>query len=107
MAFFRTSPVPPVFANQVRVDRPFPYHEHDFTELAIILEGESRHRIGEVLYDVQVGDVYVLHQHVPNAFVAPRGLVVGNVMFDRERLAFPEAELRRIPGYRSFMELEP
>lgn len=42
------------------------YHSHDHLEIAFILSGSGRYRIGGVLYDVEEGDLLILNPHVPH-----------------------------------------
>lgn len=42
------------------------YHSHDHLEIAFILSGCGRYRIGGKLYDVEEGDLLILNPHVPH-----------------------------------------
>lgn len=42
------------------------YHSHDHLEIAYILSGSGRYRIGGELYDVEEGDLLILNPHVPH-----------------------------------------
>lgn len=86
----------------------FPLHSHDYTEIVIILGGTAGHLIGEKVYPVASGDVYVLQGNQEHGFrEASKDLRVCNVMYRPELFNFPLEKLGTMPGYQALFVLEP
>jgi AraC-like DNA-binding protein len=84
-------------------------HYHDFTEIIIILKGNSIHSVEGNEYIASAGDIFVLQGYQAHAFKDASNLEIVNVMFDT--IAQPdlldEDALKKIPGYNALFILEP
>lgn len=86
----------------------FPPHRHDYVEIVIILAGSAVHLINRQPYPVGSGDVYVLQGNQEHGFMEASGdFRVCNVMYRPQRVGFPTARLRQLPGYQALFVLEP
>ncbi|MCQ2402337.1 MAG: AraC family transcriptional regulator [Lentisphaeria bacterium] len=88
----------PIFVHRMPIhegkDRDFYLHDHLFSEIAIIEEGEGVHHIGNSSCRITAGDVLVLHPGVLHAYSHSDDFAIANVGYDIPRLAMP-----RLDGY--------
>lgn len=82
-------------------------HSHDFSELFIVLRGQGVQWLNGTESLVTAGDVYLLQGEQVHYFHDRQNLEIMNIMYDPKKLALPESELRRMPGYCSMFMLEP
>ena len=82
-------------------------HSHDFCELVIVTQGRAMHRLEGNEFPVTAGDVFLLQGHQRHYFFERKNLNLINIMYDPEKIALPENELRRMPGYCALFMLEP
>lgn len=88
------------------LDRDFPRHCHDFTELVMVLSGEGNHLVGDQRYPLHRGDVYVITGDVAHGFDSPQKLSIVNVIFYPEEILMGEIR-KEMKGYRALFEIEP
>ena len=82
-------------------------HSHDFCELVIVTCGSAMHWLEGMEFPVTAGDVFLLQGHQRHYFHDRLDLDLVNIMYDPEKIALPESELRRMPGYCAMFMLEP
>ncbi len=82
-------------------------HYHDFHELVIVFAGHSHHISGSESYPIGSGDVFLVPPGEYHAYQASRDLRLANILYWPERLNLPLYDLRALPGYHAFFELEP
>ncbi|MEI6892903.1 MAG: helix-turn-helix domain-containing protein [Pontiella sp.] len=82
-------------------------HSHDFCELVIVTQGRAMHMLEGNTFPVTAGDVFLLQGHQRHHFFEREQLDLINIMYDPEKIALPENELRRMPGYCALFMLEP
>jgi AraC-like DNA-binding protein len=82
-------------------------HYHDFSELVIVSRGVGVQCLEGMDLPIAAGDVFLLCGKQRHYFHHREQLVLINVMYDHERIALPENELRRMPGYCAMFMLEP
>ncbi len=82
-------------------------HQHDFTELVVILDGVGKHEVGNELYSIAAGDVFVLLGGMSHAYREVDNLYLVNILLDMPRLGLPLADLGGLPGYHALFEVEP
>jgi len=82
-------------------------HSHDFCELVIVTRGSAMHMLEGKEFPVTAGDVFLLQGRQSHYFYERENLDLINIMYDPEKIALPENELRRMPGYCALFMLEP
>jgi AraC-like DNA-binding protein len=82
-------------------------HSHDFCELVIVTRGSAMHMLEGAAFPVTAGDVFLLQGRQRHYFFERKDLDLINIMYDTEKIALPESELRRMPGYCAMFLLEP
>lgn len=82
-------------------------HSHDFCELVIVTRGSAMHMLEGNEFPVTAGDVFLLQGRQSHYFYERKDLDLINIMYDPEKIALPENELRRMPGYCAMFMLEP
>lgn len=81
-------------------------HTHDFTELLLVGNGTGSYRTPDGEYQLEPGDIFLLHPGQYHQFVNQHHLTICNVIWlDRELKLSPE--LTAMPGYHLFFHLEP
>ncbi|MBU0715693.1 MAG: AraC family transcriptional regulator [Verrucomicrobia bacterium] len=83
------------------------FHDHDFTELVVVLGGSGMHLAAPESYPIQVGDVFVIHENTGHAYQDTRNLKLINVLFDLNQLDLPVKDLVALEGYQALFVLEP
>lgn len=82
-------------------------HDHDFSELVLVVKGQGTHCVDDGAYPIRAGDVFLVQGFRRHCYRDRRGLVFFNVMFNPERLGLPADRLNAIPGYQAMFVLEP
>ena len=85
----------------------YPKHQHDFSELVVVLQGSAMHVTQTDSFPIAAGDVFVLHPGEPHAYQKTHGLLMANIMFKREELPLLWSDLSQMPGYHTLFTLEP
>ena len=84
----------------------FQVHNHDFSELVIILGGRGCHIIGSKNYPLRQGDIYVIAGSCTHGFGQTENLEFANVLFHPEKIVSEEIK-RTMSGYKALFEIEP
>ena len=82
-------------------------HCHDFCELVVVTRGRAMHALEDRVFPVTAGDVFLLQGRQRHYFYDREDLDLINIMYDPEKIALPENELRKMPGYCAMFMLEP
>jgi AraC-like DNA-binding protein len=85
----------------------YPLHTHDFSEIAIILEGSGINRVGNQEFPLVAGNVFVMHGARPHAYEETRHLTVTNITFDPSLLSNVKFGIAKLPGYQALFVVEP
>jgi AraC-like DNA-binding protein len=95
----------PLAVHHVRDHGPTSLHNHDFSELVIILSGCGEHFSADASYRVIAGDAFVVTQD--HGYRDTENLELVNILFDHKRLELPLEDALKLPGYHAFFALEP
>jgi len=82
-------------------------HHHDFCELVIVTRGQAFQCLEKQEFPVTAGDVFLLQGKQKHYFHSRKNLDLINIMYDPDKIALPENDLRRMPGYCAMFMLEP
>ncbi|MHB9023545.1 MAG: helix-turn-helix domain-containing protein [Armatimonadota bacterium] len=82
-------------------------HQHDFSELVIVLSGTGIHRSPAGDYRIDAGDVFVLHGNQAHGYRDTEDLDLVNILFRIDELSIPLQDMASLPGYHALFTLEP
>jgi quercetin dioxygenase-like cupin family protein len=85
----------------------FPPHNHDFSELAIVLRGTGTHIVEAESFAIRSGDAFVIHENTVHGFRDARNLTLCNIMYDPKRYPGFDTHVSGLPGYHALFRLEP
>ena len=95
----------PFFAQLGGHDEPLYMHTHiDFAELSLITDGKARHVVGGESYQIESGDVFIIHERVAHGFEETDKLRLYNIMFDPKLL--PDSDISESEGFKALFAPE-
>lgn len=98
----------PVMVNEIdRGPSGYSPHAHEFTEIAVILSGEGRHRLDGIGVELREGDCFVVAPGRIHSYEALRDFRVLNVLFLESAVRGRVPEVAVLSGYRGFLSWEP
>ena len=83
------------------------WHSHEFSEIAIILNGSAVYETDFCTSSVQAGDVLVMPADGVHKFHSEVDIEQYNVLFQFEKLPVPSRDITRHPGFSSLFHLNP
>lgn len=69
-----------IYAQRVVLNGEFVQHSHDFDEIVLILSGTGEHLVGQRVYSLKRGDVFVIKGETRHGFRGAENLELVNVM---------------------------
>ncbi len=97
----------PVGVSVVENHPPYPLHDHEFSEIVIILNGTGAHFDRESEFLIKKGDAYFIPRGQSHGFKHTHCLHLINIRHDFDLLGFKAQDLRELGGYHAFFHLEP
>jgi AraC-like DNA-binding protein len=97
--YFTSESYPLVVQQDTVHDEDVDMHTHEFTECVIVSGGRGVHVTRERSWPVGRGDVFVVRAGLQHAYRSTANLSIVNILYEPERLSFPEADLQTLPGY--------
>ena len=85
----------------------YPRHTHDFSEIAIILQGTGTMEVDDQAFRFHAGDVFVLHGNRPHAYVDTHDLTLINITYLPQLVALDRFDSGVLPGYQALFVIEP
>ena len=61
---------------------PVEFHDHEFSEIAIITDGSASHKIGKESFALKKGDVLIIHPGCPHAYANGNDMEMINIIYD-------------------------
>ena len=89
------------------IDCDFLQHTHDFYEAFIIISGSAKHIVGDHVYPIGHGDIFVIKGDISHGFQEVQSLEIVNIMYDPDLFANYEPQLSSLPGFRPLFVIEP
>ncbi|MBN2640465.1 MAG: helix-turn-helix domain-containing protein [Victivallales bacterium] len=81
-------------------------HEHDFTELVIVISGECMHTTSNGdSYHVSEGNIFVLPPGLGHSYTSVSDFSLVNILYNPDLL--PQLDIGNLPGYQTLFMLEP
>lgn len=85
----------------------YPSHVHDFSKIAIVMQGSGTAEIDGEMIPFHKGDVFVMHGNLPNSYVNTRNLTITNVLFSSSLIDLGAFEPGLLPGYQALFVVSP
>lgn len=82
-------------------------HSHSFSEIVVILGGIGLHHVGGESFPFRRGDVFKIPPETPHYFAPDGEVSLVNLIFMPDLVTPWENELRTLPGFLAFFNLEP
>lgn len=95
--FFTISGLP-FFAVRVRQSSHV-FHDHDFFEIVLVINGKAEHQIYGTKYEISRGDVLIIPVHQDHAYLNAENLEIINALFDPAELEKAAFDLPELTGY--------
>lgn len=89
------------------LNRDFPVHFHDFSELVVITGGKAVHIINGIEYNIQSGDVYVIKGNTTHGFSQVKNLSLYNIAYMENEPVLEYEYLRIMSGFQALFFVEP
>ena len=96
-----------IYAQRVVLNGEFVQHSHDFDEIVLILSGTGEHLVGQRVYSLKRGDVFVIKGETRHGFRGAENLELVNVMYDPRILLSGEGDLRAVAGFAYLFLVQP
>jgi AraC-like DNA-binding protein len=97
----------PLCVQHVPAHEPIEMHDHDFTELVIVLGGSGFHVTQAEKHAISAGDVFVIHTGEKHAYTDSSGMALINILCDLAALSLPSKDMRQMSGFQALFALEP
>ena len=78
------------------------FHDHEYSEIAIVMRGEARHLVNGTSGNIETGDVLVIHPGVSHAYDQAGSLELVNIVYDRHKLSVPMLDGYSLSLFQSF-----
>lgn len=85
----------------------YPLHTHDFSEIAIVVEGRGTTEVDGQNFHCQTGDVFVLHGNRPHAYLDTDRLGIINITYKPQVIKLDQFDSGLLPGYQALFVVEP
>ena len=82
-------------------------HDHEFHELVLVLKGSGVHFTDDESYPIYSGDVFLIPPGYKHGYCDTSELDLVNILYSKKLMGVPEFDIKDIPGYHLFFELEP
>ena len=73
------------------------FHDHNYSEIAVIISGPARHILDGENVPVAAGDVLIVHPGAVHAYDETGGMEIINLIFDPSRLSLPQLDGYSLP----------
>ena len=81
-------------------------HDHNHSEIVLILEGTATHLLDQASAEVTAGDVLVIHPGCFHAYDHTDGMKLVNVAYDSSRLFWPVPDCGSLPQFRLLFPID-
>ena len=81
------------------------WHDHDFTEIVVVLEGNALSLVDEQQSPITKGDVLVIHPASVHAYDDTGTLGIVNICYHPDKLPLPQLDAYAMPEFEEFFPL--
>jgi AraC family L-rhamnose operon transcriptional activator RhaR/AraC family L-rhamnose operon regulatory protein RhaS len=83
------------------------YHDHEFSEIALILHGPAIHLLDKRSAPIKAGDILVIHPGHTHAYDKTGDMELINIVYDPEKLSLPILDRYSLPLFQIFFPSKP
>lgn len=78
------------------------FHDHEYSEIALIISGHARHIVNSENEPVEAGDLLVIHPGAAHAYDNTKDMEIINLVYDRAKLSLPMLDAYTLPLFSVF-----
>ncbi len=78
------------------------FHDHSFSEIAIVYHGSARHLVDDHSAPLKTGDLLVIHPGVQHAYDRTGDMGLINIVYDHAKLSMPILDGYSLPLFQTF-----
>lgn len=78
------------------------FHDHEYSEIAIVMKGGARHLTDDGSAHLKAGDVAVIHPGTVHAYDKTGDMELINIVYDRSKLSLPMLDAYSLPLFKAF-----
>ena len=97
----------PIAVSRIGKQDELGLHDHEFHELVMVFTGTGVHFTDDEEYEISVGDVFLVTPGHAHGYRDTNKLDLVNILYIPERIQIPPMDMRDVPGFHAFFELEP
>jgi AraC family L-rhamnose operon transcriptional activator RhaR/AraC family L-rhamnose operon regulatory protein RhaS len=79
------------------------FHDHEYSEIAIVMQGVAKHLVNDISGTIEAGDVLVIHPGISHAYDQTRNMELINILYDRRKLSMPMLDGYSLPLFQLFL----
>ena len=65
------------------------FHDHEYSEIALIISGRARHILESENIPIEAGDLLVIHPGASHAYDHTENMEIINLVYDRTKISLP------------------
>jgi AraC family L-rhamnose operon transcriptional activator RhaR/AraC family L-rhamnose operon regulatory protein RhaS len=78
------------------------FHDHEYSEIVVILKGDAVHLTEKAAVPIKAGDVLVIYPGQIHAYDKTEGMKLVNIIYDHRRLPVPLLDAYSLPLFKYF-----
>ena len=78
------------------------FHDHEYSELALIISGNARHILADENVPIEAGDLLVIHPGASHAYDETQNMEIINLIYDHARISLPILDGYSMPLFQFF-----
>ena len=78
------------------------FHDHEYSEIALIISGSARHILESENIPIEAGDLLVIHPGASHAYDHTENMEIINLVYDRTKISLPILDGYSMPLFRIF-----
>lgn len=84
-----------------------PMHNHDYTELVIVISGSGLHLTEAVDYPIKTGDIFVIHKNQHHGYKNTNNMTLATILFRYDDFFKDNEDFESIPKFRNLFNFIP
>jgi AraC-like DNA-binding protein/quercetin dioxygenase-like cupin family protein len=104
-ANYKTESVPVLY--RIKHQEDCPVHNHDYTELVVVLSGNGMHLTETMEYPIKTGDIFVIHKNQSHGYKNATNMSIATIMFNYSDFFEENDDFESIPEFRALFNFIP